>query len=233
MQTARHSSLNSQSGFFKFWAFITGIMFAALAWVLTQFGMGDLMVDKQTWSVVASKVTQHPANIRTQIGRMVLEGMSPNSIVFTGRTAEFNSKVFETDGGEAVDAAVPGGCDEAKGGPDGTVRGVWGYKDITDPALGYYIKDVGTNTNVSGREAFAYLHGIPLAVCEQINKGFGLSGIEGQSDKIDYALNGGKGDSTYDPTDNVFTAYPAHAFACFENPGGSGTYDYYHALIER
>lgn len=114
-----------------------------------------------------------------------------------------------------------------------------GYKGFTDPLLGFYVADVGTNAvpagpgSADGREALAYLAMISLPVCQQLNKGLGLTPTPGsQTDYFDYTIDGGNGLGApdYDPgMGNVFDGAPGEAFSCVEYSGG---YHYYHTLIE-
>lgn len=226
-------SMNLQCGSSKVWVLIVGGLFAALSFALTQFGWKGTTLDEQTSGVTASQVIQHPASLRALVSRMVLTGTPANTIIFTSPGTGQANEIFDPAGGQATVERPPPNIGNPKGGIDGTVTGAWGYKDTTDALLGYYIKGVGSDDDVFGREIFAFLHGVSLSVCKQINKGFAISGVPTQNDAVDYTLNGGKGSASFSIGVNVFIAAPAQPFACIENVTGSGVYDYYHALYER
>jgi hypothetical protein len=207
---------------------------AALSFVLSQFGWKGSDLKEQTMGIVASHVIEHPTTLRGLISRMILSGTAPNTLSFASPSTGQPNEVFDPQGGQATDERPPSTIGNAKGGPDGTVKGVWGYKDITDPLLGYYIKGVGKDDDVFGRDIIAYLHDISETVCKEINIGYSITGIPQQDNAVNYAQNGGKGYPSYSPSyNNVFDAAPGQQFACVEDANGSHVYDYYHVLLDR
>ena len=96
---------------------------------------------------------------------------------------------------------------------------------------GFYIKDVGTNTDVTGRDSFAFLRDITKSVCEQINKGLGIA-VMPVSKAVDYDVgsSAGTGEATYDAGNNTYDDGTG-AFACVNM--AVSYYHYYHALIEQ
>lgn len=221
-------------------------LFAALSYAVTQSGRGSGTVDKETALIAAAQTTQYPAALRSTITRMVITGTATTAIDFT--TGNGTAKVFGSSGGNAVFQTPPNNIGTASG--EGQAMGgtltasTWGFKDVSHANRGYFVLGVGTDAGVGGREILAYLHDITLAVCEQINKGLGLTTTpETQSTAVDLTLNSGKGaDATAADasaaaagtgTTNVYAASNSsgRAFACIRN--GATLYDYYHALVEQ
>lgn len=207
-------------------------LFAALSYAVTQSGRGGGTVDRETAMIAASQITQYPAMLRTAVTRMVLTGTAPTTVDYdTAGTTSVH--VFATVGGGAVSQAPPNNIGSPKGGADGTVVNSWGYKDLLHATNGYYIHAVGTDTNVSGRESFAFIRDISLTVCQQILRGLGLSTtVQSNAATLNHATAAGTGEATKTATAtyNAFAGV-AQPFACVIN--GATVYDYYHALIEQ
>jgi hypothetical protein len=224
---------HSERGISKFWTLVTAAFFAALSWVLSHAGFKGDTLQEQTTGITASKSVAYASGLHDIITRMILGGTPVNMISFNNPTTGKESEIFDPQGGQAAEEYPSASMGHVKGGPMGETPSVWGYKDLTDPLLGYYIKNVGSNDAVFGRDMFAYLHDVSQVACEQINRGLNIEGIPGQDDAVDYALEGGKGAPAYFIGKNVLLAASGKSYACIENVTGSGVYDYYHALVEK
>ncbi len=241
----------TQSGNALFLILIAVALFAALSYAVTQSGRGGGTIDRETAMIAASQITQYPSTIRTAITRMVITGVTVGEVHFDHTThpqlGSFTDEgnVFHPSGGGSVKSKPPANIGQAQGDHPvlGTIANAsWGYKDVMHATDGYYIKGVGTDADTTGRDLFAYLKDITVGVCEQINKGLGVSvsPIPTQTTMVDYTLNSGQGAATGatavgDGTGSANAFYPTglegEAFACFRN--GPTLYDYFHALVEQ
>lgn len=191
-------------------------LFAALSYAITQSSRGGGTVTRETGLIAAAQATQFMSTVRTAVTRMVLLGAPPNGIGFN-HPASGSNDVFSPNGGGVNYAALPPNIGNATD---------WGFVDINHPTNGEYIRNVGTNTNVSGRDVFGGIADVTLQVCTAINKELGLSNPPAVNSKITgYA-------ATYSVGNNVIDAYPGSPFGCI-NPDNENVYVYYHALIER
>lgn len=233
--------MTADNGNALFLILIAVALFAALSYAVTQSGRGGGNTTKEVALITASQITQHAASIRTTITRMILTGTSANEITFDTGT---DHSVFDPAGGGATDAAPPAGASGnclagfpgcPFGGPMGLTSLSWGYKGISDPTKGYYIADVGTNTVPTGRESFAFLSDIPLAVCEQINKGLGLPATPAVTSDVFLGNGLGLGNPAYAVGTNVIDGNPGVPFSCMINTSAplSTVPFYVHALIEQ
>lgn len=222
-----------QRGNALFLILIAVALFAALSYAVTQSGRGGGTVDKETAMIAAGQITQYPAGLRVAITRMIITGTAATTIVFTTPSTGLTTEVFDPAGGGAVSESPPGNIGNAYGGATGGTAGAWGYKDISDATLGYYVTGVGTDTDVTGRDALAYIYDISLSVCNQLNKGLGLAATPaGAGNGFQAALNAGKGAATFGFGSNNIDAISGQAFACVQDLA-SDPYFYYHVLIER
>lgn len=204
-------------------------LFAALSYAITQSGRGGGTINKEQAVISAAQITQFPASVRNVVTRMIITGTTADNLDFdTSATGE--GAVFAPDGGGGVYLEPPANIGNAYGGTTGATAGTWGFKDVSDATLGFYVMDVGTNTDVSGRDVFAYLHDISLAVCQQINKGLSLNTDPSTyATAIDYSVGGGEGTATY-TGGGVIDGAAGEPFLCYMN---DTVYDYYHTLIEQ
>jgi hypothetical protein len=199
------------------------VMFALLAFAVTQTGRGTGDAQRETAEVAGSQAVQYPALLHSIITRMVVTGVAATTITFTYPGTGQPYEVFDQAGGAATQQPAPAGI--------GGTATAWGYQDVSSsPTDGYYVKDVATNANVTGREALAYLHDISLAACRAINRGLDIPAAPATAA---HAITWGAPLATY----NVGAAntisgagIDGHAYACVLN---GATYDYYHALIEQ
>ena len=213
--------MNSQRGNALFLILIAVALFAALSYAVTQSGRGGGTVDKENAMIAAGQITQYPAGLRTAVTRMILTGTAATTIKLD-TTATVG--VFAPDGGGAVSETPPSGIGNAA---------AWSYSSVSG-ATGFYVKDVGTNTDGTGFEALASLYDVSVPVCAQINKGLGLSSTIAQTSDTPNPEEG-QGQATYMLGDNVIDAIPGQAFACISEGGHFSPlgYIYYHTLIEQ
>ncbi len=224
-----------QSGNALFLILIAVALFAALSYAITQSGRGGGNISKEQAVISASQLTQYAASIHTAVQRMIISGINPSSICYgTHLTASYNCdappqyRLFDANGGGVV--AQCANENQVTGTPDVNHSQNWKFRGIHHADNnGTYVTDVGTNTDISGRDAIAYLPTIRLAVCQQINKGLGL-------DQTPNATGGlGNTAGTYAIGTNVIDSNPGQPFACADASSlyGGETYAYYHALVEQ
>jgi len=243
----KKTSIQSQKGNALFLILIAVALFAALSYAVTQSGRSSGTIDRETAIIAASQITQYPSTLETSITRMIITGVPAADVHFDHTTYNSDGKtrvndegnVFKSEGGGATRGTPPNNIGNAQG--DWPVQGTlandtWGYKDVTDAINGFYIEGVGTDTAITGRDAFAYLSDIAVGVCEQINKGLDIATnpIPFQDGAVDYTTGTGVGaGGPALPGGNVNTigAIPESPFGCFKN--GATVYDYYHALIKQ
>ena len=215
-----YSESKSQRGNALFLILIAVALFAALSYAITQTGRGGGTISQEQAEILASEVTDQAATLRTTVMRMVLTGTPVTSLDFTTPTTGQADQVFDPAGGDETYEKAPAGT----GWP------FWNYLDARDPTMGWYVLGVGTDTATTGREVLAILAMVPKTVCQQIDKGLGLS--------TTLAVNGVPFDAT---TPSASAAAPATAwtldatpgqpFACIKNVGTINIY--YHALVEQ
>jgi len=141
-------------------------LFAALSYAITQSGRGGGTLDKESAIIAAGQVVEYPATLRTAITRMIITGTPASgagAVEFDLTPEGTTNELFSSAGGGMTDIPPPA----ASGAT------AWTYADAIHATDGFYIKDVGSNTSVSGREAVAVAQGVTLTVCQQINKGLG------------------------------------------------------------
>ena len=225
-----------QSGNALFLILIAVALFAALSYAITQSGRGGGNISREKAAIAASQITQFAAGVHTAVQRMIISGTATHSLCYdapyetehgSGCHGSVDTQVFAADGGVVIqECATDEQIDTSYTSGAATW---WKFRGITSTDGGYYIKDVGTNTDVSGRDAFAFLPSVRLAVCQQINKGLGLDPTPVDSTTFD--ADGSR--TTYDTNLNVITAYPGEPFACIGENANGYPYSYYHALIEQ
>jgi hypothetical protein len=206
-------------------------LFAALSYAVTRGSRGSGGIERETTLLDASQITQYGATIRLAVRRMILMGSVDLEISYAGPlalepycNADPKNCVFYPGGGDIDFGAAPLA--------DGTY---WGAADG-----GNYVQDVGSNTDVSGREAVAALHGISLALCTKINQQLGLgAAVANNATALDEFPFGGSAPISlasiedYGARGSVVDAYPGQPFGCVYEPVELGGYVYYHTLIER
>ena len=167
------------------------------------------------------------------LGGIAVESICYNESHFWNRAcaAPEQYQLFAPNGGGAV-----GQCPTVDQVTGEASRHIWSFEGIhKNGNEGVYIKDLGSNADVAGRDVVAHLWDVRLSVCQQINKGLGLT--ETPADNANYT---GRRTTTYDLNQNVIYALPGEAFGCVDNGDGladSGPgneiYMYYHSLYEQ
>lgn len=233
----------SERGNALFLILIAVALFAALSYAVTQSGRGSGSVSREQSLIAASQITQFPAGIRTAVTRMVITGVSSNTVSFIAGDDDEEFGVFSPTGGGAARQDPPANIGTAT---------AWRYKAIpTTAAGGFFISGVGTGADVAGRDAFAFLEGVSTDICRSILRGLGLSTTilqETTTTNLTDAVPANEGNpllqaggtsATSDDAGNnaysfdAFTADP-QAFACVDaNSTATDNYVYYHALIEQ
>ena len=205
-----------QRGNAVFLVMIAIALFAMLAYSFTISDRQKGTIDKENAALAATEIISFFPGIKTAILRMLSRGILPAEINFN-TTVSGENVVFAANGGNVFYRPLPPNIGNATD---------WGFRDLTDPTNGFYVKDVGSNTNVSGREAFGGVADISLAVCQQINKALSLP----MTPAINSATTGVA--TIYAVGTNVLDAYPGKLSACLQSSIASGgVYLYYHVLI--
>ena len=201
--------MNKEKGNALFLILIAVALFAALSYAVTQSGRSGGGVDKEQEIITAAQITDYFASLQSAALRMTLRGTTFTNLDL-GTTAGFGN-IFDTpctvgedclfspDGGEAIWV-------EANTLVSSTVY-IWS-KSMT-------VKDLGSGSN----DPFIML-GLGSAnmnICQQINKGLGLTYSPVNSDSLIF--------------DSILDAYPGEQAACFNN--GAGSLLYYHVLMAR
>lgn len=211
-------------------------LFAALSYAITQSGRGGGNISREQAAIAASQITQYAASVQSAVQRMIISGTPAHSICYNmpgagmDCSAPTQYRVFAPEGGGATwqclnDNLVDDPATMQVGG------NYWRYRGIHRiDNNGFYIKDIGTNTDITGRDAIAYLGGVKVASCQQINKGLGLDPTPVDDATFQAPTSGG---ATYDAGTNTLKAYPGQPFACIGEDGIGTPNNYYHALIEQ
>ena len=181
--------------------------------------------------MITAKVTQFPAVVRTGVARLRQEGIPLHRIDFSP-DAKGERAVFGVHGGGVRYQMPPDGLFEDKAH--------WRFKSVTDDNEGWFIAGLGRDT-AEGKDVFAYLTGLPLGLCERINRLYGLPAApKNEAMTIDLATPAGP-DVTAGLNPWTFAAHgkPVAAdaggnaqtptAACVRN-GDTGDYIYYYLL---
>lgn len=218
-------NIKSERGNALFLILIAVALFAALSYAVTQSGRGGGSVDKEQSLILASQVTQFPAAVRTGVTRMIITGTSVGTLDFAGTLtgADTSDDIFDSAGGGVILQAPPANAQ--------TAASAWIYMPATGAADGWYVLTIGTDTEDTGREVIAAMDDATLSICQQINRGLGLTAAPAvEATAVDMAVAGaaaGAADNAW-----TFTSAPAQPFACVRN-GAAGAYVYYHTLVEQ
>lgn len=180
--------------------------------------------------LITAQVTQFPAAVRAGVVRLQAEGVPLHRISFSpdGHGAR---AVFSPTGGAVRYQRPPEGLLNA--------NAQWKFKSVTENNEGWFLAGHGQDT-AKGKDVFAYLAGVPIGLCERINRSHGLPAApKVESMPIDLAtpadtdIMAGLNPWTFaahgKPVGggaNVSAAPPA---ACVRN-GPDGDYIYYHLL---
>lgn len=234
----------SESGNVLFLILIAVALFAALSYAVTKStrsGGGSTEKEKATLSSAA--MTQYPTALRTAIIRMVLNGVSVRSMYFDAPAsfggASTETLVFHPDGGGATYQDAP---EDMMVNPG---VGTWYFNANFD------VPEVGRD-GADGSDIIAFLPGVTGAVCEKINREFGITAgsctMNGAIPQIDAAVTDALiSDTLVEPTVTPFpgtgadspdlqcdsgTAFSGQAAGCFYEPV-VGQNVFYAVLLER
>jgi hypothetical protein len=196
-------------------------LFAALSYVITTSSRGTGSIDTEKAIVLAARITDISAVVRSSVTRILALGIAGDQITFTG--ADTASDAFSSDLSTEVlpppEACLP----ECTG---------WVYAGFTDTTHGLFVGGVKTDAP----ETMLVLPDVTEAVCRQIQKGLGFaSAVPPEQDTAAFdwtditgaisQAGGLKGSAT-----TVWApGLTGHEFACVDNRGGG--YFYYHVLL--
>ena len=229
----------SEKGNVLFLILIAVALFAALSYAVTQStrsGGGD--ASKETNLVNAAGLTQYPASIKTSITRMLVSsGVTPDDLLFdlppytSLTTAPLQARgVFypgttSGGGGGATYSAAPANV------MANNLPGTWYFNGENQ------VVNIGTGgaLAVGNADIIAFLPGVSRSVCESIHQRLGLSTtivdlnaaaliVNASMDFADPNIDAGGADITGANLDG-------QPQGCFQKP--TGTYVYYHVLVER
>jgi hypothetical protein len=234
------NSKKQQSGNVLFLILIAVALFAALSYAVTQSSRSGGNSSRETNLLNSSQVTQYPTAVKTAVLRMVINGRSADSLRFD-RPADFGSTptsqlVFHPEGGGATFQQVPSEM-MVDGQPgDWTMNGE------------FNINQIGT----SAADIIAFIPGISLDVCRELNNQLGLfasaspSGTPATvatSSQMTSIMNhlavadtrtGITATQTLASSPTTFaSAFDGQSFGCFQDGGTNGQYVYYSVLVER
>jgi hypothetical protein len=236
MTSVTTSTRRNERGNALFLILIAVALFAALSYAVTQSGRGSGTIDKEQGLISASQITQFPAAVRTGVTRMVITGTAAGALTFSPSDTT-SVGVFSASGGGVVSQKPP---------TAGVTSTAWRFKTAPTDDTGWFISGIGTDT-ASGKDIFALLDNVSIGVCNNINRGLGLTNSSPRNEATVVTLTstnegtptqtGGGANTDVGTAAATFTWY-AHAlatdvqpFACVQN--GVSTYMYYHALVER
>lgn len=135
----------------------------------------------ETVQLLTAQVTQFPAAVRAGVARLMAEGVPLHKIDF-GAEATGPRAVFHKKGGAVRYQHPPAGLLE-----DG---GRWRFKTVNAVGEGWFIAGAGSD-EPAGKDAFAYLSGVPIGLCERINRMLGLPALpKVESVAVDFANPG-------------------------------------------
>lgn len=216
-------------------------LFAALSYAVTQStrsGAGSS--DNETGLINSAQLTQYPAGVRTAVVRMIIGGVSVETLSFnvpsdfTNLGSNTAYGVFHPTGGGATYANAP--ADVMSNG----LQGEWRFNAVNQINL---IGQTNATTPEDGVDIIAFLPGVSQGVCRKINEELGITGIPAETDAAYLATDnmvasaGGTTLKGIDDTGGIIgdTASSTNElngqpFGCFDN---SGVYVYYHVLVER
>lgn len=231
---------DGEQGNVLFLILIAVALFAALSYAVTQStrsGGGD--AGKETNLVNSSQLTQYPAGVRTALVRMIIGGKAVDTPITFNSPSDFGSitvadNVFHPTGGGATYMRAPSDVMLSTGvNPSGT----WYFN------ANFEIPKIGTD-GAGGNDVIAFLPGITLSVCNQLNTKYGIttlpvwnpaeanitaSIVEGGASPEDFPATAM---ATFTAVSPSATALDGQPFGCFQDSSTSA-YIYYHTLIER
>lgn len=221
-KTAVRASRVGQSGHALWLVLIAVMLFGALSYVISR---SDKMAAEEEKLLMASaQVTQFPAAIRTAMARLAAAGVALEDMDFNEMGTSPQSIFYSGGGGVAYQKPpyLIGSQTE------------WRFKTKSRDNTGWFIAGIGTD-GAEGKDIFAYISGVSVALCEELNRNTGLS-AEPKVERV--AVNLAiPGDAAAKAGYNAWT-FSAHAqerraetppAACVRN-GIDGELVYYHVL---
>lgn len=234
-----------ESGNVLFLILIAVALFAALSYAVTQStrsGSGDAAGEKNLIS--SAQLTQYPAGIRTALVRMIISnGTAEENLSFnrpsdfgdlTGGTGEESMGVFHPNGGGANYSLAPADI------MSGSSQGQWRFN--SDNEINLIGVTGGAGPTTASADIIAFLPDVSQSICSRVNEELGLPTTPPAETDAVYTpavdmINDGTGPAGItaaggtigdiaDPN-NPLNGQP---FGCFDD---SGTFVYYHVLIER
>lgn len=231
-----YNTTSSQRGNVLFLILIAVALFAALSYAVTQSSRSGGDASRETNLLNSAQITQYPTSLQTAALRMIIDGNSVSNILYTPPgdfgTAS-NQYLFHPNGGGAIYSTVPAEL------MAGSSEGIWVINGE------FAIENIGTAQS----DVIAFLPGISQDLCTKINDELGITGIPEFGSDVSASGAGGYYGSYADADSRTaataisslpdslvnFTAteLEGQPFGCFENDSGTGTYVYYHAIVER
>lgn len=199
------------------------VLFAALAYVVSR--SDKRAVEEEKLLTAAAQITQFPAAIRTAMARLTAADIALEDMDFNEMGTSARSIFYSGGGGVAYQKPpyLIGSQNE------------WRFKTKSRDNTGWFIAGIGTD-GPAGKDIFAYVSGVPVALCEELNRSIGLAPQPRiEPDAVNLAV---PGTATATAGHNSWT-FSAHArerraetppAACVRN-GIDGELLYYHVLV--
>jgi len=226
--------LKDTQGNALFLILIAVALFAALSYAVTQSGRGGGGIDREQAAITAAEMTQYAASLRTAAMRMTITGVNEDALDFdptddsssSPADNDFSNDVFMTEGGGVIEQQPPGNSGVT----------AYGYLDATAAGNnGWYVWDLGTNGQGTGREVLVVADDLDANVCREINRGLGLDPepvVQATAVVVD--PDAAPSTAPADGGNNAtFGAQEGEPFACIRHGGASGNLVYYHVLAEQ
>ncbi len=204
------------------------LLAAGLYYALTQTREKNIRLERA--ELITAQITQFPAVARAGVARLVKSGVPVYRIDFSPE-AKGPRALFSAQGGGVRYQLPPAGLIEDKA--------YWRFKTVTDDNEGWFIAGLGQDT-AEGKDVFAYLAGLPLSLCERVNRAHGLPAApKSEAVTIDLAtpagpdvaagLNAWTFAAHGKPVDAAGGIGQTPTAACVRN-GETGNYIYYYLL---
>lgn len=223
-----------ESGNILFLILIAVALFAALSYAVSESsGVGNVNTNESTM-VLASQITQFPVSVNAGVMRMIIGQTDLDALEFN-TPSDFATLtndtigVFHPAGGNVTYASInPEAMNNAQAGN-------WHFNGH------FEVASIGTSSpgSFDGNDVVAFLPGLRLDVCDQINKNLDIGNAPsaGDNDFYNFALLDWNNAYTLPSTEKVigtgatsnFVGSPA---GCYYVPGAN-QYVYYHVIVER
>jgi len=202
---------------------IAVVLFGALSYVISR--SDKIALEEEKLLMASAQVTQFPAAIRTAMARLAAAGVALEDMDFSEMGTSPQSIFYSGGGGVAYQKPpyLIGSQTE------------WRFKTKSHDDTGWFIAGVGSD-GAAGKDVFAYISGVSVALCEELNRNTGLP-AEPMVERVAVNLavpGGAAAKAGY----NAWT-FSAHAqerrgetppAACVRN-GIDGELVYYHVLM--